>query len=95
MRRVPVSICSRSFVRACSSRIAVALISESFDCRSARRASRSPSRSDTKYCESVNPPTAAAMTRTKMKITGPRRVFFVIGWPRSRSFISLLQEMRS
>jgi len=50
---------------------------------------------DTKYCESANPPTAAATSRAKTTITGPRRVFFVIGWPRSRSFISLRQEMRS
>jgi len=35
------------------------------------QASRSPSRSDTKYCESANPPTAAAAARTKMKMTGP------------------------
>jgi len=54
-----------------------------------------PSRSDTKYCESANPPTDAATRRAEDDDHGPRRVFFVIGWPRSRSLIFPAPEMRS
>ena len=85
----------RSFVRACSSLIAVALISASLDCRSARSSSRSPVRNEMKYWDSANPPTAAAIISANTISTGPRRVFLVIGCPRSRSRSSLRQEIRS